>query len=83
MIKVHHLNRSRSHRILWLLEELEQPYTVKWDSTSQRQVREGLKSLENVQVRVTGLVLSQINAKGMKKYGYGETYGAYGDYHNN
>ena len=58
-------------------------YTVKWDSTSQRQVREGLKSLENVQVRVTGLVLSQINAKGMKKYGYGETYGAYGDYHNN
>ena len=28
MIKVHHLNRSRSHRILWLLEELEQPYTI-------------------------------------------------------
>ena len=28
MITVHHLNRSRSHRILWLLEELEQPYTV-------------------------------------------------------
>ena len=58
-------------------------YTVKWDSTSQRQVREGLKLLENVQVRVTGLVLSQINAKGMKKYGYGETYGSYGDYHQN
>jgi glutathione S-transferase len=28
MIKLHHLNRSRSHRILWLLEEIEQPYTV-------------------------------------------------------
>ncbi len=28
MITVHHLNRSRSHRILWLLEELEQPYTI-------------------------------------------------------
>lgn len=28
MINVHHLNRSRSHRILWLLEELEQPYSV-------------------------------------------------------
>lgn len=28
MITLHHLNRSRSHRILWLLEELEQPYTV-------------------------------------------------------
>ena len=28
MITLHHLNRSRSHRILWLLEELEQPYTL-------------------------------------------------------
>lgn len=28
MITVHHLNNSRSQRILWLLEELELPYTV-------------------------------------------------------
>jgi glutathione S-transferase len=28
MIKVHHLNNSRSHRILWMLEELGQPYDV-------------------------------------------------------
>lgn len=28
MITVHHLNQSRSHRILWLLEELELPYEV-------------------------------------------------------
>ncbi len=28
MITIHHLNRSRSHRILWLLEELDQPYTI-------------------------------------------------------
>lgn len=28
MIKVHHLNNSRSHRILWLLEELELPYEI-------------------------------------------------------
>lgn len=28
MIKVHHLNRSRSHRILWLLEEIGQSYDV-------------------------------------------------------
>lgn len=28
MIKIHHLNRSRSHRILWLLEEIGQPYTI-------------------------------------------------------
>ncbi|MFC5436462.1 glutathione S-transferase family protein [Rhodanobacter umsongensis] len=29
MITVHHLNNSRSQRILWLLEELDVPYQVK------------------------------------------------------
>ena len=29
MITVHHLNNSRSQRILWLLEELEQAYEIK------------------------------------------------------
>ncbi|AUX95037.1 glutathione S-transferase family protein [Mixta gaviniae] len=29
MIVVHHLNNSRSQRILWLLEELELPYEIK------------------------------------------------------
>ena len=29
MITVHHLNHSRSQRVLWLLEELELPYEVK------------------------------------------------------
>ncbi|MDB9926568.1 glutathione S-transferase [Hyphomicrobiales bacterium] len=28
MIKVHHLNNSRSQRVLWLLEELEVPYEI-------------------------------------------------------
>lgn len=28
MIKVHHLNNSRSHRVLWLLEELGAPYEI-------------------------------------------------------
>lgn len=28
MITFHHLNNSRSQRILWLLEELEQPYDI-------------------------------------------------------
>ena len=28
MIRVHHLNNSRSHRVLWLLEELELPYEI-------------------------------------------------------
>ena len=29
MIIVHHLNNSRSQRVLWLLEELGMPYEVK------------------------------------------------------
>ena len=28
MITVHHLNNSRSQRVLWLLEELELPYEI-------------------------------------------------------
>lgn len=28
MIEVHHLEQSRSHRVLWMLEELEVPYTL-------------------------------------------------------
>ena len=28
MITVHHLNQSRAQRILWLLEELGQPYEI-------------------------------------------------------
>ena len=30
MIVVHHLNNSRSQRVLWLLEELELPYEIKF-----------------------------------------------------
>ena len=55
-------------------------YTVKWDSTSRTQVREGLRMFETVNLKVTGLVLGQIDAKGMKRYGYGGEYGAYGAY---
>ena len=29
MITVHHLNNSRSQRILWMLEELDLPYEVR------------------------------------------------------
>lgn len=55
-------------------------YTVKWDQTSRTQVREGLRMFETVNLKVTGLVLGQIDAKGMKRYGYGGEYGAYGAY---
>lgn len=29
MVTVHHLNNSRSQRILWMLEELQVPYELK------------------------------------------------------
>ncbi|MEY8099406.1 GumC family protein [Falsihalocynthiibacter sp. S25ZX9] len=58
-------------------------YSVKWDSTSKSQVIEGLRLFESVNAPVTGLVLSQINPQGMKRYGYGGQYGAYAKYGKN
>jgi succinoglycan biosynthesis transport protein ExoP len=58
-------------------------YTVKWDSTTHRNVQDGLKALESVNISVAGLVLSQINMRGMKMYGYGDTSGSYGGYYDN
>jgi len=55
-------------------------YNVKWDSTSRHQLKEGLRQLAMVNVRVTGLVLAQVDPKGMKRYGYGDRYGAYSTY---
>lgn len=58
-------------------------YTVRWDSTTQRQVIQGLKELTQVNVPIAGLVLSQINHKRLKRYGYGDQSSAYTGYHNN
>lgn len=55
-------------------------YTVRWDKTTKRQVVQGLKSFSSVNLKVAGLVLGQISPKGMKRYGYGDDYGAYGSY---
>ncbi len=55
-------------------------YSVKWNSTNQHQVVEGLRQLSSVGLRVSGLVLAQIDPRGMKRYGYGGRYGAYSGY---
>ncbi|MEO1556707.1 MAG: polysaccharide biosynthesis tyrosine autokinase [Pseudomonadota bacterium] len=55
-------------------------FTVQWDKTSKPQVEESLRIFHNSGQRVTGLVLSQISVRGMKKYGYGGQYGAYSGY---
>ncbi|WP_239520810.1 GumC family protein [Pseudooceanicola aestuarii] len=57
-------------------------YSVAWDRTSRNQVTDGLRALSSVNLRVAGTVLAQIDAKGMKRYGYGGRYGAYSQYGN-
>lgn len=56
-------------------------YTVRWDYTMKRQVTDGLRTLETVNLRPSGLVLGQIDKRGMKRYGYGDYYGAYHSYY--
>jgi hypothetical protein len=34
-----------------------------------------------VNVKVSGLVLTQIDKRGMKRYGYGDSYGSYSNYY--
>ncbi|WP_281982817.1 GumC family protein [Thalassorhabdomicrobium marinisediminis] len=53
---------------------------VKWDSTSVDQIDETLRLFRVDSTPVTGVVLTQVNPKGMKRYGYGGAYGAYGKY---
>lgn len=55
-------------------------FTVAWNRTGAEQIRESIRQLASVNVPVTGLVLSQIDAAGMKRYGYGDRYGAYAGY---
>ncbi len=46
MIKIHHLNESRSQRILWLLEELGTPYeVVAYHRETTRLAPESLKAI--------------------------------------
>ena len=55
-------------------------FTVAWNRTSGEQIRESIRQLASVNVPITGMVLSQIDAAGMKRYGYGDRYGAYSGY---
>ncbi|MEM1362923.1 MAG: polysaccharide biosynthesis tyrosine autokinase [Pseudomonadota bacterium] len=50
---------------------------VKWDATTAMQVETALDSFRSANLRVHGLVLTQIDPKGVRRYGYGE-YGGYG-----
>ncbi len=62
-------------------------YSVLWNATTKTQVKQGLAMFASVGLRVNGLVLSRVDSKEMKNYGYAGQYGyAYGDasgYHDN
>ena len=51
-------------------------YSVKWDSTSKYIVSGGLQQMNSAGLKPTGLILSQIDNRRMKGYGYGD-YAAY------
>ena len=50
-------------------------YVVHWDSTPRLQVMQGIQAFSTVNAPVTGLVLSQIDPRGMKSYGHSGVYG--------
>lgn len=54
-------------------------YSVHWDKTSKTQVKQGLHMFQSVGLKVTGLSMTHVDPKGMKRYGYGK-YGAYSAY---
>jgi capsular exopolysaccharide synthesis family protein len=55
-------------------------FSVAWDKTQRAQVTAALREFESANLRITGIALSQIDPKGMRRYGYGGKYGAYGAY---
>ncbi|PIE09397.1 MAG: chain-length determining protein [Rhodobacterales bacterium] len=55
-------------------------FTVHWDTTTMHQVAESVRQFRMSGQKITGMVLSQISASGMKRYGYGGRYGAYAAY---
>ncbi|NRB20648.1 MAG: polysaccharide biosynthesis tyrosine autokinase [Rhodobacteraceae bacterium] len=55
-------------------------FSVFWDKTSKSQVVDALRQFSSVNLKVTGLVLAQVDPKGMKRYGHDGKYGAYSRY---
>ena len=55
-------------------------FTVAWDRTTKSQITESIRQFATANLSLTGLVLSQVDPKGMRRYGYGGRYGAYAAY---
>ena len=55
-------------------------FSVAWDRTDRDQLAAALAEFDAFDRSMIGLVLSRIDARGMRRYGYGERYGAYAAY---
>lgn len=55
-------------------------FSIRWNHTSREQVAEAIRQFDLAETSITGLVLTQIDPKGIRKYGYGGKTGAYGSY---
>lgn len=51
-------------------------FTVRWNHTTRAQLDEAMRQFETSGQKVSGLILSQVNPKGLRRYGYGGQYGA-------
>lgn len=49
-------------------------YVVRWNMTAPDQVTAGMQMFGSINHSIDGFVLNQINAKGMRQYGYGGEY---------
>ncbi|MBI3419545.1 MAG: polysaccharide biosynthesis tyrosine autokinase [Proteobacteria bacterium] len=61
-------------------------YIIRWAITPREVVQQGIKHLANYNVKITGVVLAQVNLEEQKQYGYGDYgyyYGHYKDYYTN
>lgn len=55
-------------------------YSVRWDKTERAELKNGLALFDSVGMPIGGLVMTQLDSKQMKKYGYTGSYGYhYGD----
>jgi capsular exopolysaccharide synthesis family protein len=55
-------------------------FSVAWDRTDRDQLAAALAEFDAFDRSMIGLVLYRIDARGMRRYGYGERYGAYAAY---
>jgi succinoglycan biosynthesis transport protein ExoP len=57
-------------------------YVVRWASTPREVVSESLKQFANYNIKLTGVVLTQVDLQQQKQYGYGDYGYYYGHYKN-